>query len=141
MLPAAQESTPVQLALPPSEQVAITSSSSLVPARKKKNKGRVASYIEALATSREAIVQNNVFVFLSSTESALDGTIISVNSSAKVSDVLKQYVKLDRDDVDGIDLDEVVIYQNGVRVRLETLGEELSNGDVLTVTSGILDSI
>jgi len=137
MLPAAQESTPPMLALPSSEQVAITSSSSLVTARKKK-KGRVASYIEALAKSREAIVQNNVFVFLSSTESALDGTIISVNSSAKVSDVLKQYVKLDRDDDDSLDLDEIVVYQNGVRVRLDTLEKELSNGDVLTVTSGIL---
>ena len=139
MLPAAtQESTSPMLALPPSEQVATTSSSSLVPARKKKKKGRVASYIEALATSREAM--NNVFVFLSSTDSALDGKIISVNSSAKVSDVLKQCVELDRDDVDGIDLDEVVIYQNGVRL-LETLEKELSNGDVLTVTSGILDNI
>jgi len=137
MLPAAQESTSPMLALPPSEQVAITSSSSLVPARKKKKKGRVASYIEALTTSREAIKQNNVFVFLSSTESALDGTIISVNSSAKVSDVLKQYVKLDRDNDDDLDLDEVVIFQNGV--RLKTLEKELSNGDVLTVTSGILD--
>ena len=126
------------LALPPSEQVAITSSSSLGTTTTEK-KGRVASYIEALATSREAIVQNNVFVFLSSTESALDGTIISVNSSAKVSDVLKQYVKLDRDDDDSLDLDEVVIYQNGV--RLKTLEKELSNGDVLTVTSGILDNI
>merc|ERR1712192_101343 len=106
--------------------------------RKKKKKGRVASYIEALATSREAIVQNNVFIFLSSTESALDGTIISVNSSAKVSDVLKQYVKLDRDNDYDLDLDEVVIYQNGV--RLKTLEKELSNGDVLTVTSGILDN-
>lgn len=94
------------------------------------SKGRIASYIEALTTSRENIVQNNVFVFLSSTKSALDGRIVSVDPGAcTVGDVLDKY---------GVVINEsenVRVYQNGVEAMMNG---ELSNGDVLTLPGSCL---
>ena len=97
-------------------------------------KGRIASYIEALTTSRETIVHNNMFVFLSSTKSALDGRIVSIDPSAcNVADVLEKY-----DILDDISDGTLEIYQNGVR---SSLYEVVSNGDVLTLPSIIIDKL
>ncbi|KAL7521611.1 hypothetical protein ACHAWX_006289 [Stephanocyclus meneghinianus] len=54
--------------------------------------GQITSYIEALTTSREILVENNVFVFISSSKNALDGRLISLDPSSRlVADVLMQY--------------------------------------------------
>lgn len=88
-------------------------------------KGRIESYIEALTTSRETLVETNLFVFLSSTESALDGHLVSIDPSfASIADVLKK---------SGVELDNMtsgIIFRNGVHA---TLDDEVSNGDVITV--------
>jgi len=95
-------------------------------------KGRIASYIEALATSRESLVKNNVFIFISSSESALDGRIISLDpSSCMVADVLTQHgAAAEKDIIDHVSHGSIVLYRNGVRVALD---DELCNGDVLTL--------
>jgi len=96
-------------------------------------KSRIASYIEALTTSRENIVRQNLFVFLSSTRSALDGRIVSVDpSKSTVRDVLSKYGSL------GIEESDFEVYQNGIRT---TLAGELSNGDVLTVPWSVIDDL
>ena len=100
-------------------------------------KGRIASYIDALAASRETIVQNNLFVFISSTERAIDGNIVSIDPSAnKVADVLRKF---------SVNIDEKMLstgawnmYRNGVSTSLDG---ELFNGDVLTLPRILLDSI
>ena len=99
-------------------------------------KGRVASHIEALTKSRESIVQNKLFIFLSSTTDALDGRIVSIDPSVcNVSDVLEKY---------GLSIDEynktsdVGIFQNGVSTSLDN---ELSNGDVLTLPGSIISQL
>lgn len=95
-------------------------------------KSKIQSYIEALSTSRESLVKNNVFIFISSSESALDGRIVSIDPSASyVSDVLRQY---------GCDIETSTmnIYRNGVRA---TCDDQLSNGDVLTLPSSIINLI
>ena len=140
-----QETTPTILALP-SELTNITDAvpeTLLRTSRKFKKKSRllassrVASYIEALTTSRETIVQNNLFIFLSSTDSALDGKILSIDpSTSKVADILQKYGGNEEDIIEY--LDGLMIYQNGVRISLD---EELSNGDVLTIPSSIIDKL
>lgn len=103
-------------------------------------KGRIASYIDALATSRETIVQNNRFVFLSSTEQAIDGNrnIVSIDPSAtQVADVLKKF-NINGNMLDDISTGALTIYRNGVSTSLD---EELYNGDVLTLPSIILDNL
>lgn len=96
-------------------------------------KGRVASHIEALTSSRESIVQNNLFIFLSSTKNALDGRIVSIDPSAcNIADILEKY---------GLSLDEGFsegIFQNGVSTSLDN---ELSNGDVLTLPGSIISQL
>jgi (p)ppGpp synthase/HD superfamily hydrolase len=103
-------------------------------------KGRIASYIEALTTSRETIVQNNLFVFLSSTERAIDGNIVSIDPSAtQIADVLKKYgANIDDEMLDDISAGALTIYRNGVNTSLD---EKLYNGDVLTVPSSLLDNL
>lgn len=103
-------------------------------------KGRIASYIEALATSREMIVQKNLFIFLSSTESALDGRIVSVDASAlNVADVLKRYgAALEGDVLEEISEGNLEIYRNGLSTSLD---EEVSNGDVLTLPSIVISKL
>jgi hypothetical protein len=103
-------------------------------------KGRIASYIDALATSRETIVQNNLFVFLSSTEQAIDGNIVSIDPSAtQVADVLKKFgANIEGNMLDDITTGALTIYRNGVGTSLD---EELYNGDVLTLPSIILDNL
>ncbi len=95
-------------------------------------KGRIESYIEALTTSRASLVESSLFVFISSTESALDGHLISIDSSiASIAGVLKKC---------GVD-SEVAggkMFRNGVKV---TLDEDLSNGDVLTLPKSIVDKL
>ena len=96
-------------------------------------KGRIASYIEALATSREAIVRNNLFVFLSSTESALDGRIVSIDPSAlNVAKVLKRYggAAMEEDILEDISAGALEVYRNGVSTSLD---EEILNRDILTL--------
>ena len=97
-------------------------------------KGRIASYIEALTTARQNLVQTNLFVFLSSTGSALDGKLVSIDPSAcTVASVLEKY---------GITIDESIraleIYQNGMST---SLAKELCNGDVLTLPELILNQL
>lgn len=105
-------------------------------------KGRVASYIEALAASRESIVRKSIFVFLSSTESALDGRIVGVDPSSSCADVLEKYgSKSALDDegiVDGIADGTLEVYRNGARSSLDA---ELRNGDVLTFPRGVLEKL
>ena len=104
------------------------------PPRAKK-KSRIASYIEALSTSRETIVRNHLFVFLSSTNNALDGRIVSIESNVSdVADILRKYCG----EYDIVSEDTLVIFQNGVRTSLDA---KLCNGDVLTLPSNILDKL
>ena len=122
------------------EEVSITKVSDTSFSREVSSKGRIASYIEALSTSRETIVQNNLFVFISSTESALDGRIVSIDPFASsIADVLERYGNaMEEDILDDISTGNIEIYQNGVRTSME---EELSNGDVLTLPSRIIDNL
>jgi hypothetical protein len=101
-------------------------------------KGRIASYIDALTSSRETIVQNNLFVFISSTKSALDGKIVSIDpSSSNVADVLKKYgANIDGRVIDDISGGTLEMYRNGVIISMD---EELCNGDVLTLPHFIID--
>lgn len=103
-------------------------------------KGRIASYIDALAASRETIVQNNLFVFLSSTERAIDGHIVSIDPSAnKVADVLRKFgTNVDEKMLNHIPTGALNIYRNGVGTSLD---EELYNGDVLTLPLVLLDNL
>jgi hypothetical protein len=105
-----------------------------------KQKGRIASYIEALTTSRETIVQNNLFVFISSTERAIDGNIVSIDPSAtQIADVLKKYgANIDDEMLDDISAGALTIYRNGVNTSLD---EKLYNGDVLTLPSYLLGNL
>jgi len=101
-------------------------------------KGRIASYIDALTSSREAIVQNNLFFFISSTKSALDGKIVSIDpSSSNVADVLKKYgANINGRVIDEISGGTLEMYRNGVIISMD---EELCNGDVLTLPHFIID--
>ncbi|EED89533.1 hypothetical protein THAPSDRAFT_263925 [Thalassiosira pseudonana CCMP1335] len=103
-------------------------------------KGRISSYIEALTTSREKLVQNNLFVFVSSSRSALDGRIVSVDPSAcNVADVLEQYgVEMSESIIEDISRGTIKLYRNGV---LTMLDRELANGDVLTLPALLIDAI
>ncbi len=103
------------------------------PSQETTRKSRIASYIEALAASRENIARKNLFVFLSSTRSALDGRIVSVDPSENtVGDVLNKYGAL------GIEESDFKVYKNGIQT---TLAEELSNGDVLTAPWFVTDDL
>ena len=103
-------------------------------------KGRIASFIEALTASRETIVQNNLFVFLSSTERAIDGNIVSIDPSAtQIADVLKKYgANIDDEMLDDISAGALTIYRNGVNTSLD---EKLYNGDVLTLPISLLNNL
>eukprot|EP00804_Cyclotella_cryptica_P027771 CCRYP_009200-RA/>CCRYP_009200-RA protein AED:0.06 eAED:0.06 QI:168/1/1/1/1/1/3/1068/1025 len=102
--------------------------------------GRISSYIEALTTSREILVRNNVFVFISSSSSALDGRIVSLDPSSRlVADVLMQYGGANEGDmVDTISSGDMAMYRNGV---VASLDDELNNGDVLTLPPNIMKLI
>lgn len=102
--------------------------------------GQITSYIEALTTSREILVENNVFVFISSSKNALDGRLISLDPSSRlVADVLMQYGGIrEREIVDTISSGEIEMYRNGVGVSLD---DELHNGDVLTLPPKVIKLI
>jgi len=132
-LPSAGNSTRI-LAETQSVAVEVNMTETLGSSSRVAQKGRIASYIEALTTSRETIVHNNMFVFLSSTKSALDGRIVSIDPSAcNVADVLEKY-----DILDDISDGTFEIYQNGVSTSLDDV---VSNGDVLTLPSIIIDKL
>merc|ERR1739845_262955 len=97
-------------------------------------KGRIQSHIEALTTSREVIVQNNIFVFLSSTKNALDGRIVSIDPSAcNVVHVLQKYSDtIDEQILYGILEGSLGLFKNGVSTSLDA---RVCNGDVLTLPS------
>jgi ppGpp synthetase/RelA/SpoT-type nucleotidyltranferase len=98
------------------------------------NKSRISSYIDALTSSREMIIQNNLFIFISSTKSALDGRIVSINpSESKVADVLKKFGARVCSDGNNPEL-----YINGVTV---SLNKTLCNGDVLTLPHIMIDDM
>lgn len=100
---------------------------------KSQQKGRIESYIEALTNSRENLVQTKIFVFISSTESALDGHLISIDPSiACIADVLEKY------GVVSTEISTHKIFRNGVQ---STLDQELCNGDVLTLPSKFVESL
>mmetsp|Transcript_25355 Transcript_25355/g.37196 ORF Transcript_25355/g.37196 Transcript_25355/m.37196 type:complete len:481 (+) Transcript_25355:237-1679(+) len=66
------------------------SSSSNDPIEETSN-NRIASYIEALTTARDNLVQKNVFVFISPSNSALDGKILPLSTDAcTVADALEE---------------------------------------------------
>ena len=92
---------------------------------KSQKKGRIESYIEALTTSRETLVETNLFVFISSTESALDGHLVSIDpSTASIADVLK------KSGVEPGNITSGIIFRNGAHAKLD---DEVYNGDVITV--------
>ncbi|KAL7457618.1 hypothetical protein ACHAWC_009215 [Mediolabrus comicus] len=92
---------------------------------KSQKKGRIESYIEALTTSRETLVETNLFVFISSTESALDGHLVSIDpSTASIADVLK------KSGVEPGNMTSGIIFRNGAHAKLD---DEVYNGDVITV--------
>ncbi len=92
---------------------------------KSQKKGRIESYIEALTTSRETLVETNLFVFISSTESALDGHLVSIDpSTASIADVLK------KSGVEPGNMPSGIIFRNGAHAKLD---DEVYNGDVITV--------
>ena len=98
------------------------------------NKSRISSYIDALTSSREKIIQSNLFIFISSTNSALDGRIVSINPiESSVADVLKKFGA--RDCSVGSNPE---MYINGVSV---SLNKKLCNGDVLTLPHIIIDDM
>ena len=98
------------------------------------NKSRISSYIDALTSSREKIIQNNLFIFISSTNSALDGRIVSINPiESSVADVLKKFGV--RDCSVGSNPE---MYINGVSV---SLNKKLCNGDVLTLPHIMIDDM
>lgn len=100
---------------------------------KARKKSRIASYIDSLASSRDVIVENNLFIFVSTTDSALDGKIVSVDPGlSSITDLLDSL---------GVDLgeDDLHIYKNGIRVM--TLDDKLCNGDVVTIPKEYKDKI
>ena len=103
-----------------------------------KSKASSSSVLDALTSSRETIVQNNLFFFISSTKSALDGKIVSIDpSSSNVADVLKKYgANIDGRVFDDISGGTLEMYRNGVIISMD---EELCNGDVLTLPHFIID--
>ena len=91
---------------------------------------RCSSYIEALTTAREDIKANTVYVFVSATDSALDGKILPLKTGATVADALRE-----ADERYGFDFGEgSELVCNG-----RTIGpnDELMNGDVVVVNSDI----
>lgn len=102
------------------------------------SKDKTASYIDALTTSRENLVKNNVFIFISSTKNALDGRIVSLNpSSSLVSDLLNQHFNVaERGVIRNMNISEVIMYRNGVKVNLS---DELVNGDVVTLPPELIE--
>jgi hypothetical protein len=79
------------------------------------------------------IIQNNLFIFISSTKSALDGRIVSINpSESKVADVLKKFGARSSDG------NNPEMFINGVTV---SLSKTLCNGDVLTLPHIIIDDM
>ncbi len=105
-----------------------TEQQSTMPERK----GRIESYIDALTTSRESLVETNLFVFISSTDSALDGHLISIDPSiASIADVLEKC---------GVEADLAggQMFRNGVKV---TQDQTLCNGDVLTLPASLLNRL
>merc|ERR1719291_1019252 len=94
-------------------------------------KSRITSYIDALAMSRKSLVESNIFVFVSSTESSLDGRLITIDPRAcGVNDVLKRF---------GVELNNShKVFKNGSVARHSDI---LSNGDVLTLPSEFIDRV
>ena len=89
------------------------------------------SYIDALVTAREDLVQQKVFVFFAGS-SAIDnvGQLLSLPVGAKVCDAiseLKQQVELNID----VEIDNGSILRNG---RAAKPDEYVGNGDVLLIT-------
>lgn len=114
------------------EKITIIESDTEPQSTKSQRKGRIESYIEALTTSRDDLVQTNLFVFISSTESALDGHLVSINpSNASITKVLEKCGVVS-------DIDGGIIFRNGLNV---TLDHELVNGDVLTLPAALVDRL
>ena len=122
------------------EEEADTATVTNIPSRELP-KGRIASYIDALTSSRETIEQNNLFFFISSTKSALDGKIVSIDPSASsVTDILKKYsAEMYETLIDDIAAVGPEIYRNGVTII--SLDEELCNGDILTFPPFIINCL
>lgn len=118
------------------EKVTISESDIEPQSTKSQRKGRIESYIEALTTSRLDLVQSNLFVFISSTESALDGHLVSIDPSiASIAEVLEKYGVEVVSDIAGAG---GKIFRNGVQV---TVDQELCNGDVLTLPASLVDKL
>lgn len=89
------------------------------------------SYIDALVTAREDLVQQKVFVFFAGS-SAIDnvGQLLSLPVGARVSDAiseLKDQLDLDMD----VERDDGSVLRNGRTAKLEDF---IGNGDVLLIT-------
>jgi sulfur carrier protein ThiS len=89
-------------------------------------KGRLASYIDALTSAREDLVQQQVFIFVSPSSSALDGKILSLPANSSVSDAIEQ-VQLQYQNLPS---SLQAVTRNG---KVTTWDDILENGDVLTV--------
>lgn len=95
----------------------------------------LSSYIEALTTARDNLAQSQVFVFVSPSESQLDGQILPLSVGATVADALQEAedrfgFSLEVGDNDSKDGNELELLRNG---RPTALYDELSNGDVVVV--------
>jgi len=91
---------------------------------------RCSSYIEALTTARDDIMANKVFVFVSTTDSALDGKILPLSVGATVGDALRE-----ADEQYGYDFgEEAEFLCNGQTIGVN---DELMNGDVVVVTGDV----
>jgi len=89
-------------------------------------KGRLASYIDALTSAREDLVQQQVFIFVSPSSSALDGKILSLPAHSSVADAIEQ-VQLQYQNLPS---SLQAVTRNG---KVTTWDDILENGDVLTV--------
>ena len=106
---------------------------SLERGEKVQKKSRIASYIDSLASSRDVIVENNLFIFVSTTDSALDGKIVSVDPGLScIIDLLESLgVDFGEDDLHRV-------YKNGIHVAKDDI---TCNGDVLTIPKKYIDKI
>lgn len=130
------------LSLPPAESVYSASDTSFLfgssnetdlrPASDESSTSEpVDSYIDALVTAREDLVQQSVFVFFTSSKMGEDGQLLSLPVGAQVRDALVQLeLQLGRKLSDDISNDLPPVYRNG---RLAQLDDFVGTGDLLLV--------
>jgi ppGpp synthetase/RelA/SpoT-type nucleotidyltranferase len=87
------------------------------------------AYIDSFLSSRDSIALNEIFIFVSPSDSALEGRIISIPKDSNLYDALLETSKL-------FDIDSSLSHNNGILLngnRIETWNSTLNNGDILTL--------